>query len=98
MNMPQDEKKEYCLSLLRQMHQRTGQLPKKSDFEEQQVMLIKNCLGPWPRALEAAGLKEPPAVTRSDRNREKRKAARRRRRQAAGDAFDGEGGRSDASD
>ena len=31
--------------------------PKKSDFSEAQVVAIKSFLGPWPRALEAAGIK-----------------------------------------
>ena len=31
--------------------------PKRSDFADDEVVLIKAHLGPWPRALEAAGLK-----------------------------------------
>ena len=33
--------------------------PKRSDFSEQEVVAIKAFLGPWPRALEAAGIKAP---------------------------------------
>ncbi|MBQ7013473.1 MAG: hypothetical protein IJN11_06130 [Oscillospiraceae bacterium] len=33
--------------------------PKRSDFTEAQVVAIKAFLGPWPRALEQAGLKPP---------------------------------------
>ena len=33
--------------------------PKRSDFADDEVVLIKAHLGPWPRALEAAGLKPP---------------------------------------
>ena len=36
-----------------------GRLPKKADFDELTRSRIKSFLGPWPRALEAAGLKEP---------------------------------------
>ena len=31
--------------------------PKRSDFSESEVSAIKAFLGPWPRALEKAGLK-----------------------------------------
>ena len=31
--------------------------PQRSDFTDYEVMSIKAFLGPWPRALEAAGLK-----------------------------------------
>ena len=56
--------KEDCLSLLREKASRLhaeGDLryPKRSDFSEREVVAIKAFLGPWPRALEAAGLKEP---------------------------------------
>lgn len=33
-----------------------GRIPKKSDFELQEVVQIKSFFGPWPRALEEAGL------------------------------------------
>ena len=42
-------------------------------------------LGPWPRALEAAGLKPPRSFDRIERNREKRRAAKRRRRECGAD-------------
>lgn len=35
-----------------------GRLPKKSDFDSETVCFIKQKLGPWPRALEKAGLKD----------------------------------------
>ena len=35
-----------------------GRTPKKEDFDEATRSRIKAFLGPWPRALEAAGLKE----------------------------------------
>ncbi len=40
--------------------------PRRSDFGAREVVAIKAFLGPWPRALEAAGIKEPRA---DDRNR-----------------------------
>ena len=35
-----------------------GRLPQKADFDEATRARIKTFLGPWPRALEKAGLKE----------------------------------------
>lgn len=35
-----------------------GRIPQKTDFDEATRSRIKAFLGPWPRALEAAGLKE----------------------------------------
>lgn len=36
-----------------------GRVPVKTDFDESTRSRIKSFLGPWPRALEKAGLKEP---------------------------------------
>ena len=33
--------------------------PQRDDFSPEQVVAIKAFLGPWPRALEAAGIKAP---------------------------------------
>ncbi|MBR5745889.1 MAG: hypothetical protein IKX92_01365 [Clostridia bacterium] len=70
--------KEICVSLLREKGAGTGALPKKSDFTPEEVMAIKAFLGPWPRALEAAGLKEPGDAVRAEHNREKRIRAKRK--------------------
>ena len=45
--------------------------PKKDDFDETQRARIKAFLGPWPRALEAAGLKEPKASPPPSKKRKK---------------------------
>ena len=53
--------KEICISLLREkaaLLQKENRFPKRSDFSEEEVVAIKAFLGPWPRALEAAGIKE----------------------------------------
>jgi len=55
--------------------------PKRSDFLDEEVNAIKAFLGPWPRALEAAGLKEKRGTDRLEKNREKRILAKRRRRE-----------------
>lgn len=56
--MTPDEKKEWAVLLLCQKAKEVGRLPKKDDFDEATRSRIKSFLGPWPRALEAAGLKE----------------------------------------
>ena len=57
--MTNEEKKLWAEELLRQKATELGRLPKKDDFDEATRSRIKAFLGPWPRALEAAGLKEP---------------------------------------
>ena len=81
-----DEKltREDCLALLRETRERLlregfDRYPKRADFEEAQVVAIKAFLGPWPRALEEAGIKPPRNGDRLERNRQKRIAAKRRR-------------------
>ena len=52
-----------------------GRFPKKADFDEQTVSMIKSLFGPWPRALETAGIKQP-NYERLRKRREKRRRAR----------------------
>ena len=59
-----------------------ARFPKKSDFSEEEVAAIKAHLGPWPRALEAAGIKPPRNDCRHERTVQKRIRAKRRRREA----------------
>lgn len=47
-----------CIALLKEKYSVLGRLPQKSDFTEQETAMIKSFLGPWPRALEKAGIKE----------------------------------------
>ncbi len=51
-----------CILLLQDKHREllaTGhsRYPQRDDFADDEVVAIKAHLGPWPRALEAAGLK-----------------------------------------
>ena len=57
-----DEKLSRAVAMLCEKYEQLGTLPKRSDFTPSEVCFIKQKLGPWTRALEAAGLKEPPAV------------------------------------
>lgn len=73
--------KEYYISLLCEVAEREGRLPKKSDFSQDDVNRIKGLFGPWPWALEAAGLKESKQEERKEKNREKHLRSRERRKQ-----------------
>lgn len=56
--MTAEEKKSWAAELLRAKHKELNRLPRKDDFDEVTRSRIKAFLGPWPRALEIAGLKE----------------------------------------
>lgn len=68
-----------CTALLQTKAAELQRLPKKSDFQENEVMAIKSYFGPWPRALEAAGLKPPRLVDNKEKNRARRERAKARR-------------------
>ena len=76
--------KEDCLVLLNEKYkelqsQSIERYPQRSDFSDREVVAIKAFLGPWPRALEAAGIKPPRDDDRPQRNKEKRARALRTR-------------------
>ena len=56
--MSKEENFAWAVEQLREMHRSLGRLPKKDDFDDKTRSRIKAYLGPWPRALEAAGIKE----------------------------------------
>lgn len=56
-----DESIRWAVAELNKKFEEVGRLPKKTDFDEITRARIKAFLGPWPRALEAAGLKQPKA-------------------------------------
>ena len=69
--MTTEEKKSLAIDLLRQKAEEVGRVPYKEDFDEATRSRIKAFLGPWPRALEAAGLKEPRPITPKSAKRKK---------------------------
>ena len=76
-----------ALELLKEKQEELNRLgedryPKRSDFSDAQVVAIKAFLGPWPRALEAAGIKPPREDDRLERKLEKRIRAKRARTEA----------------
>ena len=84
-------KTEIAVSLLRNKAEMLKRLPIKSDFSDSEVCFIKQKLGPWSRALEAAGLKEPPAVSAKKKSRQKRERSRQNRKAAKKAAASGSG-------
>ena len=59
MQVTPEEKKAWAENLLRQKCTELGRMPTKKDFDSATCAQIKAYLGPWPRALESAGLKQP---------------------------------------
>lgn len=77
-------KREDCIILLQNKYTQLkadgiSRYPQRSDFDELEVVAIKAFLGPWPRALEAAGVKPPRNDDRLQRNKEKRIRAKQAR-------------------
>ena len=75
--MTSEEKKCWAAELLKRKAEELGRLPKKDDFDEPTRSRIKAYLGPWPRALEAAGLKEAKPVSQKSKKRKKTQGERR---------------------
>jgi len=75
--MSEEERKAACAAKLVARAGELGRLPNKSDFSGQDVEAIKLALGPWPRALEAAGLKPPRAPKQRPLNQRKGKPRRK---------------------
>ena len=74
--------KEDCIVILKSKYDELlseglTRYPQRSDFSDAEVVAIKSFLGPWPRALEAAGIKEARSDDRAEKNKEKRIRAKR---------------------
>ena len=69
--MISEEKKNWAVGLLCEKAENLGRLPKKDDFDEITRSRLKAFLGPWPRALEAAGLKEAKVMPKKSKKRKK---------------------------
>ena len=54
--MTNEMKRNWAVCQLQFKAKELGRLPKKSDFDDATTSRIKAFLGPWPRALETAGL------------------------------------------
>lgn len=84
--MNNDDKTQIAVDMLISKSKELGRLPKRSDFESSDVCFIKQKLGPWPRALERAGLKEALKPSAAEKSREKRERAKARRKAAKSDS------------
>lgn len=78
MDMGTPLTREECIAILKRRQEELGRLPKRSDCTEEEVVKIKAYFGPWPRALEKAGLKQPGKPDRKQRTVEKRIRTKRR--------------------
>lgn len=63
------DKQAWAVEQLQQAFAALGRAPKKEDFDQVTRSRIKAYLGPWPRALEAAGLKQPRPKPAGNRKR-----------------------------
>lgn len=77
--MTLDEKKSLAEELLRQKYKELGRLPRKEDFDDSTRSRIKAFLGPWPRALEAAGLKEEKIKPKKSHKRKRKNSVKKNR-------------------
>lgn len=68
-----EDKKAWAKEVLCKKSEELGRMPHKDDFDESTRSRIKAFLGPWPRALEAAGLKERKVVVEITKKRKKAK-------------------------
>ena len=69
----------WAVEQLQKKYNELSRLPKKDDFDEKTRSRIKAYLGPWPRALEAAGLKTPRVIP--EKSAKRRKAATKSKNQ-----------------
>lgn len=76
-----EKNEQKAIHLLREKAVKIGRQPKKEDFDIETVAFIKQILGPWPRSLEKAGLKEVSQryLDKKARYKAKRKQHRRKK-------------------
>lgn len=55
--LKESEKSAWATEQLCKKQKELGRTPKKDDFDDKTRSQIKSFLGPWPRALEKAGLR-----------------------------------------
>ena len=72
IRMAAEEQRPWAVGLLQKRQEQLGRTPQKADFDEVTRSRIKAFLGPWPRALEAVGLKEPRARQAKPHRRKQR--------------------------
>ncbi len=76
----QDDKQILAVQLLVDKASETGRTPKKTDFDSETACFIKQKLGPWPRALEKAGLKDINDISSKEKSRLKRERIKKNKK------------------
>ena len=77
-----ENKTEKAINILRCSYIKLNRIPKKSDFDAATVCLIKQVLGPWPRAFEKAGLKESTKISSKEKSKLKRERIKKRNKRS----------------
>lgn len=72
MNNITDKKTLHAINLLVEKAKMLSRVPQKTDFDNETACFIKQKLGPWPRALEKAGLKEAVGISAKEKSKLKR--------------------------
>ena len=82
IKMEEEIKRQQAIELLVNKSRELGgvRLPKRTDFDNEEMCFIKQKLGPWPRALEAAGLKEKTKMDSREKSRLKRERIKKSRK------------------
>ena len=75
--MTQEEKVAWAKEQLINKQMELERVPKKEDFDDATRSRIKAFLGPWPRALETAGLKEKKIVNKKKHPRKTRQTGQK---------------------
>ncbi len=70
--MEKQDKTQKAIKILVDKYSELGRIPKRSDFDGKTICFIKQKLGPLPRALETAGLKEPNKISSKEKSKAKR--------------------------
>ena len=68
------DKKEKAIRILTEKARELNRIPVRSDFDINDIVYVKSIFGPFPRALEAAGLKK---ISRRRADKLKRKKMKR---------------------
>lgn len=76
--MISEEKRFWAIRELQNKSLELNRIPKKEDFDEVTRSRIKAFLGPWPRALEAAELKEAKEKPKKSKKKNKKKHLRKK--------------------
>lgn len=80
--MEEDVKRQQAIEMLvnKSRELEGGRFPKRTDFSNEEMCFIKQKLGPWPRALEIAGLKEKTKIDSKEKSKLKRERIKKNKK------------------